>query len=148
FAKVGNQFFRSSDRAATWTLQGILPAANSLMAIPNSSTNVMYFVDAVTLGLYQSSDLGHSWNQNGALPIPIAPGQLANGIGALSSLTDHVYVSVKNAGMGGGAYGSTTSGGSFTEQTTSGLGLFSKMDSGTDSIVYAFAAETNGFYRS
>ena len=148
YAKTGNQLFRSTDGAASWSLQGTLPGSSSTLAITDPPANLAYFVDGVSLSAFVSLDLGHSWSLAGSLPLSMLPGQVANAIAVPIGFPNHVYVSVASLGPGGAAYLSINGGGSFTDQTDAGLGLFSKMDSALNGPIYAFALGTPGFYRS
>jgi uncharacterized protein (TIGR03437 family) len=146
FAHVGNQLYRSQDHGSTWLAQGALPSGNGVLTVADSPFNLMYFVDAITLSVFQSLDFGHSWILNGALPVPLVPGQVTLAANVLSSSATTLYVSVTTPGIGSAAYLSTSSGGSFTDQTGAGLGLFTKVDSASGPPLYAFSSP--GFYRS
>ena len=145
FAHVGNQLYRSGDKGATWTPQGALPGTGGPLVIADSPFNLMYFIDAVSLSVYESQDFGHSWILNGSLPVTPAPGQVTLAASIVAGTQGTLYVSVTTPGIGTAAYLSTTGGGSFTDQTSAGLGLFTKIDSGSGPL-YAFS--NPGFYRS
>lgn len=148
FGRVGNTLYRSSDQGASWNIQGTLPEAVGALAIEEAPFNTMFFIDAITLGSFQSLDLGHSWSQKGSLPVPIAPGQVTLATGLVAGQPDSIYVSVTTPDIGSGAYLSTGDGGVFTDQSSVGLGGFTKMDSAPGGSIYAFGEGGMGFYRS
>ena len=148
FARVANQVYRSDDQGASWRSQGLLPGSAGTVVISDAPLNLMYFVDANTLSVYQSLDLGHSWILNGSLPVPPVPGQIKVNAALIANSAEKLYVNVVTPGIGSGAYLSITSGGTFTEQSGAGLGSFTKIDSAPGQTFYAFGYGGPGFYKS
>lgn len=148
YVRVGNQVFRSSDHAATWSFQSTTPSPSGALVVADAPSNVFYFIDAISLAVYQSFDFGHSWAQNGTLPLPPAPGQITIAAALLGNSGTTLVVSVQSPGPGSGAYLSTTSGGTFTDASSVGLGAFTRIDATPNGPDYAFGFGGVGFYRS
>ncbi len=148
YVRVGDQVYRSDDGANSWNRVGALPGSSGALVIADAPLNTMYFIDANTLTVSTSFDLGHSWNATGSLNVPPAPGQVTLYASLIANAPQNLYVSLITPGIGAGPYVSTSNGGSFTDASGSGLGLFTKIDSAAGQTIYAFGYQGAGFYRS
>ena len=148
YAKLGNQLFSSTDGANSWRQQGILPGSSSTFQIADYQATTMYYLDSVTLLTYQSLDGGHAWSPVGSVTNLGPPNFNAIALGLLFAPPGYLYASIDQFGFAYGAYLSTGGGASFSDQSATGLGAFTKMYTGVTGPIYAVATGPSGFYRS
>jgi len=148
YLKIGNAFYKSSDRASSWVLQGPLPTATGRIEMAESLRGWIYFVDASTLKVWLSGDEGHSWSPTGGVIPAILQNPLIVGMGVLYFNPNTLYVAVDGIGAGQGPYVTTNSGTTFTDATTAGLGSFSQTFSYSFGPTYAPTPNFLGTYRS
>ncbi|HLX43438.1 MAG TPA: hypothetical protein VKR43_08385 [Bryobacteraceae bacterium] len=148
FAKLGNQLYGSLDGATSWRQQGFLPGSSSTFQIGDYTGNPMYYLDAVNFLTYQSLDGGHAWSPVGSLAGLGPPNYHAIALGLLYAPQGYLFASVDGFGPGVAAYLSTGGGGSFADQTSAGLGIFTAFYAGITGPIYAVAKGPSGFYRS
>jgi uncharacterized protein (TIGR03437 family) len=148
FAKFGSQLFTSVDGANTWRLNGVLPGPSSTFQIADYTPTTMYYLDSVNLLTYQSLDGGHAWSPVGSVDGLGPPNYFAIALGLLYAPEGYLYASINGYGPSVGGYLSTGGGASFTNESSVGLGVFTKMYAGASGPTYAVASGTSGFYRS
>jgi uncharacterized protein (TIGR03437 family) len=148
YAKIGNQLFSSVDGANSWRQSGFLPGSSSTFQIADYPGNPMFYLDALNFISYQSLDGGHAWSPVGSVDSLGPPSYHAIALGVLYVPESYLYASVDGFGPGVAAYLSIGGGGSYVDQTSTGLGLFTAMYAGTTGPIYAVAKGPSGFYRS
>ncbi len=146
YLTVGNQLYKSSDKAESWTLLGTLPTTG-LFQVSDQNPLKMYMVGSATLNVYASSDEGHSWKQAGAPPIPPGLPIIVNGLGIPYPDPNTVFVDVSTVTLYSGVYRSTDSGVTFANDQKNGLTSLRRLDNGTPGPLYATGA-VSGFERS
>jgi len=141
YVKIGNTLYKSTDRAATWRLQGTIPGTSPNFDVNELTWPRMYWVDESTLRVWTSSDEGRNWQTFGTIPAT-APSKVL-GIASLFTNESVFYSSVDNQST----YISPDHGQTNTDDSAAGIGLFSKFRSFATGPIYAFGA-TGGSYRS
>lgn len=148
YLKIGNQFYKSTDHAANWALQGQLPGSAGSMQVADPTRSMMFYVEPSTLAVSFSNDEGHSWQVGGQIAGTQIQNAVITGMGVLAFRTGVVYIGVDGGGSGQGVFANSDPTGQFVDQTVSGLNLFTKMSSATTGPSYAFTGGANtGFYR-
>jgi len=147
YLKFGNQFFKSQDLGRTWVVQGTLPGSAGRIEIAEARRAWVYYVEPSTLAVSFSPDEGHSWQPVGKVPASLS-NTVITGMGVLYFSPGALYVSVDGSGSGQAAYRSPDGGATFSDQTSAGLGEFTKILSFTTGPTYALTAGYQGTFRS
>ncbi|MBK5290831.1 MAG: hypothetical protein JJE04_03930 [Acidobacteriia bacterium] len=110
FAKIGSEIYKTTNSAASWTLQSKLPVENAVFAVAPSDSTVMFY--AVGNAVYRSRDEGVSWSQLFPLPVSAGSGILAITVDPTNAA--QLFVAVRGNGAGFGVYRSLDQGDNFT----------------------------------
>ncbi|HEX5431098.1 MAG TPA: hypothetical protein VFW83_03975, partial [Bryobacteraceae bacterium] len=148
YAKIGQELYRSSDGAASWSRLGLLPGSAGTMAIAESQHFRMYYVEPATLQVFTTSTGGASWELGGQITGPALSNTAITAMAVLYSNPGSLYVNLEGSGTGQGAYASKDFGATFADQTASGLGEFSQILSSATGPMFALTQDAVGTYRS
>lgn len=91
YLKIGLTVYKSTDAAASWTLQSTLPAVGSVFTINARTPSLMYFVrqavgDSPIVTVYRSTTEGATWDIANTVAIkPTGEPNFGNNAGAIAS---------------------------------------------------------------
>ncbi len=145
YVQIGNHLYRSTNGATSWLLQGVLPTPSGSMIISDSARNQMYWIDTATLTVYYSFSEGGQWQPT--LQVPGGAGATVASMGVPYWDPNDLYVTV-NVPVSGPAVYASLDGAAFADQSGTGLGPFTKMNSAATEAAYALTTPPNAFFRT
>jgi uncharacterized protein (TIGR03437 family) len=150
YAQIGGSLYKSSDGAKTWILQSNLPTTSGTFVIAEAVRTRMFYIDTATLTVYSTFNEGGAWQPTSQqLTALVPPSSVISGIGVPYYDSNDLYVTVNFPGTDADTttYASIDEG-PFTDQTSTGLGPFLKILSGSTGPTYALTTPPNTFFIS